>query len=79
MTTDKVNTNHPFGDREFSVLKDSAFKTREIALALITAKFSILASSAMVLSTKRANHVITPTCFDKCFFTDVFFIEVVDD
>jgi hypothetical protein len=64
---------------QFGILKDSAFKTREIALAFIAAKFAILASGTMVLSTKRTNHVITPTSIHKCFFADVFVIEVVDD
>jgi hypothetical protein len=64
---------------EFCVLKDSTLKTREIALALIAAEFSILASGAMVLSAIRADHIVTPTCFDKCFLADVFVIEIVDD
>jgi hypothetical protein len=75
----EIHGNEPLLERQFGVLKDSAFKTREIALALVAAKFAILASGAMVLSTKRANHVITPTCFNKSILANVFVIEVVDD
>jgi hypothetical protein len=48
-------------------------------LASIAAKTTISTFCAVVLATMGANHIVTPTGFDKSILANFLVIEVVDD
>jgi hypothetical protein len=76
MGRDEVHGDEPLLQRQFGVLEYSAGSTREIVLAVIAAKASVLASCTMVLSAMWADHIVTPTYLFKGLLANLLVTEV---